>query len=301
MAVLEAERLLLVGEAEVLGRREMSDDVRRAGAGADLLDRGVHVVAGALVRLALLRGRAADVQGPVVARPVAHEGVDDVVVGHVPRPHDPIREDVRMGAAPLAGDGVDALHLFGAEGVEHVVDDRHHLALLHPDRHRAVQLVVGRVDHRRGGLEQRHLVLRLQLADVLHQRLAVLDLEPLGLERLQHRDLDEVDPDGIVVEAALAQDVGDPPGVALLDPDLLGDRAAPAGEAGLPALDREPGVVQLMLLRGRADVPEDRVGVTRDQDAAEELVAGPVADVARRRVPDVVHVEEEQRRRGRTR
>src|SRR3954470_12550095 len=54
VAVLEAERRLLAREAEVLGGREVLDDVRRAGAGTDLRYRSVHVVAGALVRVPLL-------------------------------------------------------------------------------------------------------------------------------------------------------------------------------------------------------------------------------------------------------
>ena len=61
--------------------------------------------------------------------------------------------------------------------------------------------------------EQRDLVARLDHAGLLHQLLAVGDLDALALQREQHRGLDRVDPDGLAEQAALLE----------LDPDLARD------------------------------------------------------------------------------
>ena len=53
VAVLEAEGLLLVREAELLCSRKVPHDVGRARAGTDLGDRGVLEVAGVLVDITL--------------------------------------------------------------------------------------------------------------------------------------------------------------------------------------------------------------------------------------------------------
>jgi hypothetical protein len=116
-------------------------------------------------------------------------------------------------AAALARDRVDAFDVLRAEVEEHLVDERDALVLAHPRLHRAEQLLVGGVDHRAGGREQRDLVLGLDHPHVLHQRLAVDDLDPLVAERLEDGELDHVDPERLAVQAALLE----------LDPDLRGD------------------------------------------------------------------------------
>ena len=57
----------------------------------------------------------------------------------------------------------------------------------------------------------------------------------------------------------------------------------------------EPGAVELVMAGRRAEVPEDRLVVLRQQREAASLSMRPRADVRRRDVADVVHVEAEQR------
>src|ERR1051326_6360386 len=57
----------------------------------------------------------------------------------------------------------------------------------------------------------------------------------------------------------------------------------------------EPRAVDLMMARSRAEVPEDRLVVLRQQRETHELVHRPSADVRGGNVADVVHVEAEER------
>ena len=66
----------------------------------------------------------------------------------------------------------------------------------------------------------------------------------------------------------------------------------------MPARERpvaEPRVVELVVAGGRAEVPHDRLVALGQQAEAVELVLRPRADVRRRDVADVGHVEAEQR------
>ena len=72
------------------------------------------------------------------------------------------------------------------------------------------------------------------------------------------------------------------------------DGAAQADEAGFAVLRLEPGRIELVMHRGRAEVPQDRVGPAREQRPAAELVTLPFADLGRGDVADVVDVEDEQ-------
>ena len=149
VAVLQAERLLLVGEAELRGGGEMPDHVGRGCPGTDLGDRVVHEFAGPAVRRALLTVRAAHVERPVVTGPVAVEGVDDVEVRGVARPDQPVGEHVRMRAAPLTGDRVDRLHLLRPVLVQ-VAADQGDAGVLPDARAQVpVELVVGAVHQAR--------------------------------------------------------------------------------------------------------------------------------------------------------
>ena len=167
------------------GQTETTSSVRDAG--ADLRDRRVEDVAAALVGVDERRRRAADRERAVVAGAVAHVGVEDVEVGRVAGTQHAVGVDVRVRRAALAGDRVDALDVLGAEVVEHLADEPDALVLAHPGPHLAVELLVGGVDHHAGRVEQRDLVARLDHARLLHQLLAVDDLDPLALEREQHR------------------------------------------------------------------------------------------------------------------
>ena len=61
--------------------------------------------------------------------------------------------------------------------------------------------LVGAVDHRAGHVQQHDLVVRLHLAGVEHRLLAVADGDALGLERGEHRRLDDVDAERHVGDA----------------------------------------------------------------------------------------------------
>ena len=108
---LQAERLHLAAEAEVLGLGQQRGDLVGADAGLDAVDPAVHPLARLRVGVALRRGRAADREGAVVAGPVAVEGVDDVEERLVAGADEPVGEVVRVRVAPLAGDRVDRLDL----------------------------------------------------------------------------------------------------------------------------------------------------------------------------------------------
>ena len=49
------------------------------------------------------------------------------------------------------------------------------------------------------------------------------------------------------------------------------------------------------MARGRAEVPQDRLGSPHEQREAGVLVSGPLADVGARHVADVVRIEEQHR------
>ena len=70
---------------------------------------------------------------------------------------------------------------------------------------------------------------------------------------------------------------------------------------GLPARLGQPRRVQPVVLGRRAEVPQHRVALARQQHAARALVAGPLADVRARDVADVVLVEQQDARRATSR
>ena len=80
-----------------------------------------------------------------------------------------------------------------AEVEEELRDLGDELALADPGLQPLGDQLVGAVDHRAGRVEQRDLVDRLDLAGVEHHLLAVADGDALGLERGEHRRLDDVD------------------------------------------------------------------------------------------------------------
>jgi hypothetical protein len=139
--------------------------------------------------------------------------VEDVEVGGVAGTQRSVGEDVRMGAAALARDRVDAFDELRAHVVEHLVDDRHALVLTDSRAHLPIELLVGAVGHRARHVQQRDLVTGLDHPRLLHQLLAVGNLDALALKREQNLRLDRVDPDRLAEQPALLE----------LDPDLPGD------------------------------------------------------------------------------
>ena len=126
-------------------------------------------------------------------------------------------------------------------------------------------------------------------------------------QRGQHRHLGHVDAQRLVGQAVLAQHPDD------LGRDVRGDagvrveRAAQGGDAGPRAGPGralgggraggvvQPGVVELVVAGGRAEVPDDRLAAAGQQREPDQLVHGPGADVGRGHVADVGEVEAQQR------
>src|SRR5712692_10921960 len=103
MSVLQSESGFFVRKAELFRLGPELDDVRRGDSGLHDADRGVHVVAAALVGVHH-RGRgAADREGPVVAGAIAVVAVQDVEEGRISGTENTVRVDMRMRAAALAG------------------------------------------------------------------------------------------------------------------------------------------------------------------------------------------------------
>ena len=120
-------------------------------------------------------------------------------------------------------------------------------------------------------------------------------MEPGALERLDRDEVGHVDAERLVLEAELAQLVGDLRGQTVGNPRLDGHRAAHGRDACAEALLREPGGEHAVVAGGGPEVPEDRVGTAREQREACVLVARPLADVRARDVADVVRVEQQDR------
>ena len=300
VAVLQPERLFLVGEAELRGRGEMTHHVGGGRAGADLGDRVVHELTGPPVRGTLLPVRAADVECPVIAGPVPVERVDNVEISGVPGPDQPVGENMGMRAAPLTGNGIYRLHLFRAVLVQ--VPGHQRDAGVLPDARPQVpvQLVVGAVHEGGGMVQQRDLIGGLDGPDILHETVPVDDMQALRLQRAQHRKFHHIHPDRLGVQAVIAQDTGQPAGVAALDPHLLRDGAAPARNSGPPVLPVIPRREHLVRPGRRPDIPQDRLLPAHHQAAPEQLVPGPVPNVGSGGIPDIVHIEQNQRSYFRT-
>ena len=301
MPVLQRERGLLVGEAELLGARPHRDDLRRRGTRTDQRDGLVHVLAAAGVRVALRPGRAAHREAAVVTGAVPEMAVQDVEERRVARPQQAVGVHVRVRRAALPGDGVDPFDVLAAEVVEHLADQAHALVLADSGAQEAVQLVVRGVDHRAGLGQQRDLVGRLDAPRREERLLTVHNGQSGGLEGEQYRQLHQVDADRLALQPVPRQLVGDLAGHLVGDAGVGVERAAQRGDAGTrPRRAVQPRVVQLVVARGRAEVPHDRFAAARQQGEPDQLVHRPGTDVRRGHVPDVREVEGEQRaERGR--
>ena len=293
VAELEPEALHLVVEPELLGLGPDARDLVGGHARAHQLDRLVDPLARLLVGVALGVVRPADHERPVVAGLVADERLDDVEEGLVAGPDDPVGEDVRMRAAALAAHRVDVVDVLRAEVEQVLRDVGHQLALADPRLELLGDQLVGAVDHRARGVEQDDLVDRLDLARVEHDLLRVADGHALGLERGEHRRLDDVHAERHVDGALGAEDLADLAGGPTEQAGIRCDGAAQPDHPGVDVLRAQPRAVEAMVLRGRAEVPDVRVTAPRQEGVAGHLVARPLADVGARDVADVVEVEQQ--------
>ena len=202
---------------------------------------------------------------------------------------------MRVRVAAIAGDGVDRLDVLGAQLEEQAVGVGDDLVLAHPGAQRAIDLLVHGVDHGGGVVEERDLVDRLDLARLEYHARAVGDVDARALQRLQRDHVGDVDPQRLARDAVLGHLVRDAGAQCVGDPGLHRHRAAHRRHPGAEALGGQPRREQLVVARGRAEVPQDRIALARKQDVARVLVARPLADVGARDVADVVGVEEQQR------
>jgi hypothetical protein len=157
-----------------------------------------------------------------------------------------------------------------------------------------VQLVVGAVHEGGRVVEQRDLIGGLDGPDILHETVPVGDVQALRLQRAQHRKFHHVHPDRLGVQAMIAQDTGQPPGVAALDPHLLRNGSAPARNTGSLVVPVIPRREHLVRPGRRSDIPQDRILPAHHQAAPEQLVPGPVPDMRSGGIPDIVHIEQNQ-------
>ena len=151
--------------------------------------------------------------------------------------------------------------------------------------------------------QQRDLVGCLDLSRRQEDLLPIDQCHALFGERREHRHLDDVDADWLILETELGQDFF----------DLLGDRAGSVGAGRNGTAQRrdtgartfvghigtvgpdlhagQPRVVELMVSRGRAEVPHDGLATARQQRKTDQLVHGPRADVGPGHVANIVEVE----------
>jgi hypothetical protein len=77
--------------------------------------------------------------------------------------------------------------------------------------------------------------------------------------------------------------------------EFRGDRAAHADQAGLAVFRLRARRIELVMHRGRAEIPQDGFAGAGQQRPAAQLVAFPFADLGRGQIADVVDVEHQQR------
>src|SRR5437867_5461944 len=295
VAEVEAERGHLGLEPDLLRLREGPGDPVGRHPGLDQGDRLVHPLARLLVGADLRRGRAADAEGAVVAGPVPDERLDDVEEGLVTRAHEAVGEVVRVGAAALTRDRVDRLDAVGAHGVEPLRRERHDLVLADARSEGLGDILVDPVHHRRGHVQERELVRALERARLEHHLLAVAHPYARLLKREQEGRLDNVDAEGHVDDALLAEDRLDLARGLGEQARLRRDGAAQADEAGERVLGREPRRVEPVVAGRRPEIPHPGLAVAGQEAPARELIPGPLADDRARDVADIVLVEDEQR------
>jgi hypothetical protein len=222
--------------------------------------------------------------------------VQDVEERRVAGADEPVAVHVGVRRAPLAGDRVDPLDVLAAQVVQDLAHQAHALVLADAGTEELVQLLVRRVDHRARLREQADLVAGLDAAGLQEDLLAVHDGEPFGLQRRQDRHLDDVDAERRVGHTVLAQHGGDLLGHVGGDARVRVERAAQRGDPGPGPLGAvEPGVVELVVPGGGAEVPHHRLAPARKHGEPDQLVHRPGADVRRGQIADVGEVEREQR------
>ena len=143
-------------------------------------------------------------------------------------------------------------------------------------------------------LSKADFVARLDKARFRHERLPIDDFDSFFLQSEQDGQFDDVDAHRLFVQAAHFEFDANFLGHIFRAPHLGRHGAAQHGDSGARPLS-EPGTMQLMVLRRRSEVPQNRLVILRKQREAIRLVLRPGTDVGRGQVPDIVHVEAQER------
>ena len=284
--LLERHRLVLV--VGVL--REIGGDIGRCVPGLHLLDGRVHRLVALLVEvLLLLRHLAVDLERAHEVHEVAtrpdrvlvddHEvALADHLVG-VPAP-------VRAGVAARRDDDVvDEVEPLLVEVLVHLRGD---VALLHAGLQPFVlDLPERRVADRARDLQALDLVRGLDHAGPRHRRPGARGVQLLALERRGRGRVVDVDPDRLLFDAVLLEDLHDRVGHPV-DHHLLG-RLGPLPGDRRPDVSVQPGRVDLRALEvGSRGLEEHRLAVTWEDAVADKDVVLPVALEDAGDVPDVL-------------
>ena len=121
--------------------------------------------------------------------------------------------------------------------------------------------------------------------------------DPVPLQREQRRHVRDVHADRLLARARARASSSTIIGrKRVRDPGRVGHRATHRRHPRAPARLRQPRAVELVMPRGRAEVPQHRIAVAaRHEREADVLVALPRPDRRARDVAEVVRVEEQQR------
>lgn len=133
------------------------------------------------------------------------------------------------------------------------------------------------------------------IAGIEHHLLRVAYVEAGTLERSEHRQFDQVDPDRSVCDARLDEEPLHLHGGGFHETRIRGDGAAEAEHPGARVGGVKPRRVEAVVFGGRSEVPQHRLAAPCQQAVAADLVAHPLADLGGGDVTDVVHVKAEQR------
>ena len=201
--------------------------------------------------------------------------------------------DVRMRAAALTRDGVDAFHVFRAQVVEYFADDAHAFVFPHSRFHKAVKLFVCGIDHHAGGVEESDLVLGFDFSHLVHELLAIDDFDSLRLQGEQHGEFDDIDPHRLIEQFAFIEFQLDFFRQVVGQTGRRMGRAAQGRNARAGTLG-QPRAVNLVMARRRTEIPNNRLIVLRQKRKSHELIHRPGADVGGSDIANVVHVEAEK-------
>src|SRR5580700_1072119 len=202
VAILQRETGFFIGEAEFFSLRPDRGDLRRGAAGTHQFDRGIEIFAATFVSIHHRVRSIAHGEAAVIARAIAHVGMQNVVVDGVARPQHAIGKHMRMRIAAFARNRIHRFNIFRAEIVEHLTDEADRYVLAQARLHGAIKLVVSGVDHHGRSVEQRNFILRLDHAGFGHKLLPIHHFDALALQSEQHWQFDDVDADGFFVQPA---------------------------------------------------------------------------------------------------